>query len=87
MHGMNHKSTRWGFCMRRAHWMHWVRCAALGVAALALAGCSSVKPWINEPLPPEDQSIPVRKSQRDPSILVAVTLSGGGARAAAGSDV
>ena len=83
MHGMNHKSTRSGFCMRRAHWMHWVRCAALGVAALALAGCSSVKPWINEPLPPEDQSIPVRKSERDPSILVAVTLSGGGARAAA----
>ncbi|MCZ8221524.1 MAG: patatin-like phospholipase family protein [Acidovorax sp.] len=56
--------------------------AALGIA-LVLAGCSSVKPWINEPLPPEDQSIPVRKSQRDPSILVAVTLSGGGARAAA----
>ncbi|MCO5357921.1 patatin-like phospholipase family protein [Acidovorax kalamii] len=56
--------------------------AALGIA-LVLAGCSSVKPWINEPLPPEDQSIPVRKSERDPSILVAVTLSGGGARAAA----
>lgn len=74
MHGMNHKRTRWAF---------WARCAALGVAALTLAGCSSVKPWINEPLPAEDQSIPVRKSQRDPSILVAVTLSGGGARAAA----
>jgi len=44
MHGMNHKSTRSGFCMRRARWMHWARCAALGVAALALAGCSSVKP-------------------------------------------
>ena len=56
--------------------------AALGIA-MVLAGCSSVKPWINEPLPPEDQSIPVRKSERDPSILVAVTLSGGGARAAA----
>ena len=56
--------------------------AALGIA-LVLAGCSSVKPWINEPLPSEDQSIPVRKSERDPSILVAVTLSGGGARAAA----
>lgn len=56
--------------------------AALGIA-LVLVGCSSVKPWINEPLPPEDQSIPVRKSERDPSILVAVTLSGGGARAAA----
>lgn len=64
----------WAQCLRQA--------AVLG-AALALAGCSSVKPWINEPLPPEDQGIPVRKSERDPSILVAVTLSGGGARAAA----
>lgn len=64
----------WAQCLRQA--------AVLG-AALALAGCSSVKPWINEPLLPEDQGIPVRKSERDPSILVAVTLSGGGARAAA----
>ena len=45
-------------------------------AALALlAGCSSVKPWINEPLPAGDQNIPVRKSERDPTILVAVTPS------------
>lgn len=77
MHVMNRNSTCW------AHWARWSRGMALGVAALVLAGCSSVKPWINEPLAPEDQSIPVRKSERDPSILVAVTLSGGGARAAA----
>jgi len=55
----------------------------LAAALALLAGCSSVKPWINEPLPAGDQNIPVRKSERDPTILVAVTLSGGGARAAA----
>lgn len=55
----------------------------LVLAAAVLAGCASVKPWINEPLPPEDQNRPVRKTERDPSILVAITLSGGGARAAA----
>ena len=56
---------------------------ALMLAAGVLAGCSSVKPWINEPLPPEEQNLPVRKTERDPSMLVAITLSGGGARAAA----
>ena len=55
----------------------------LVLAAAVLAGCASVKTWINEPLPPEDQNRPVRKTERDPSILVAITLSGGGARAAA----
>ena len=65
---------------RMKPWMR--RCAVVAALAL-LAGCSSVRPWINEPLKPEDQAIPERKSERDPSILVAVTLSGGGARAAA----
>ncbi|MBT9511274.1 MAG: patatin-like phospholipase family protein [Acidovorax sp.] len=60
-----------------------VRRAVVLGAVVVLAGCSSVKPWINEPLPPEDQNVPVRQSERDPTILVAVTLSGGGARAAA----
>ena len=61
-------------------WM-W-RCAM--VAALAvLGGCSSARPWINEPLKPEDQALTERRSELEPSILVAVTLSGGGARAAA----
>ncbi|EJE49094.1 putative esterase of the alpha-beta hydrolase superfamily [Acidovorax sp. CF316] len=50
---------------------------------VVLAGCSSVRPWINEPMPLAEQSVTQRPSQRDPSILVAVTLSGGGARAAA----
>jgi NTE family protein len=61
----------------------WMRRCAVVAALSLLAGCSSVRPWINEPLKPEDQSIPERKSERDPTILVAVTLSGGGARAAA----
>lgn len=56
---------------------------ALVLAAAVLAGCASGKPWINAPLPPEEQNLPVRKSERDPTMLVAITLSGGGARAAA----
>ena len=59
------------------------RHAALWGVLAVLAGCSSFKPWINEPLAREDQHIAERPSERDPSILVAVTLSGGGARAAA----
>lgn len=56
----------------------------MGVALVAvLAGCSSVRPWTNEPMPLSEQAVTQRPSQRDPSILVAVTLSGGGARAAA----
>ena len=52
--------------------------------AVALAGCSSVRPWVNAPLKP-DRAAPqgLVQSDRDPTILVAVTLSGGGARAAA----
>lgn len=54
------------------------------LAATLLAGCSSVRPWINEPL--AEGPAPVAtlvNPDRDPSLLVAVTLSGGGARAAA----
>ncbi len=53
------------------------------VLMVVLAGCSSVRPWVNEPMPLEEQAVTQRPSQRDPTILVAVTLSGGGARAAA----
>lgn len=63
--------------------MPWYRRAALAAALLVLVGCSSVRPWINEPLPPGAQDVPGRPPERDPSLLVAVTLSGGGARAAA----
>lgn len=59
--------------------VRWVGAALV----VTLAGCSSVRPWVNEPMPLEDQAVTQRPSMRDPSILVAVTLSGGGARAAA----
>ena len=36
---------------RMKPWMR--RCAVVAALAL-LAGCSSVRPWINEPLKPED---------------------------------
>ncbi len=57
--------------------------AAIVLVAAVLAGCSSVRPWINEPLragPPVDVAA---IAQRDSSALFAVALSGGGARAAA----
>lgn len=69
--------------MRSRTLPRWLKHGAALAALSMLMGCSSVRPWVNEPLPPEDQNIPVRKSERDPTILVAVTLSGGGARAAA----
>ena len=58
-------------------------------AAVSLSACSSLKPWINQPLSAAEQAAEPRKADlqqtaaRDPSMLVAVTLSGGGARAAA----
>jgi NTE family protein len=58
----------------------------LGLLALALlTGCSSHRPWINPPLAADPagmrvQHIPPPASQ---PVMVAVTLSGGGARAAA----
>lgn len=61
----------------------WMRRGALLAAMGMLSACSSVRPWVNEPMPLQEQAVTQRPSQRDPSILVAVTLSGGGARAAA----
>lgn len=53
----------------------------------ALAGCSTYRPWINAGLPPAaDGALPVaRPSPSRPvaPVVAAVTLSGGGARAAA----
>ena len=52
--------------------------------AFALAGCSTDKPWINQPLVVDRTAAEaVSVAARDPSALIAVTLSGGGARAAA----
>lgn len=62
-----------------------VRSAALLLAALALAACSTVRPWINEPVAegaaPSHQEATLAPAPRP--IVAAVTLSGGGARAAA----
>ena len=59
------------------------RFAGPGLIVAALAGCSSVKPWINEPLRAGPTLDVAAVAQRDSSALFAVALSGGGARAAA----
>lgn len=60
---------------------------ALLLVCSLLCGCSSLKPWRNSPIATEENPEPILGAEinvgRDPSILVAVTLSGGGARAAA----
>jgi len=61
---------------------------ALGATLWFLASCAATRPWINEALTPDsagaDEQAQARHvAARDPSLLVAVTLSGGGARAAA----
>ncbi len=57
---------------------------------VTLAACSSVKPWINQPLSADTELPDVRvgagldnPEAADLSMLLAVTISGGGARAAA----
>lgn len=52
------------------------------VLAVLLAGCSSYRPWINGPLPAAEQATVAHSRPAQP-VMVAVTLSGGGARAAA----
>ncbi|MDM0012279.1 patatin-like phospholipase family protein [Variovorax sp. J22P168] len=66
--------------------MHGLRALCGLLIAACLAGCSSLRPWVNEPLAaaaPSPAAIMAPESGRDPTILVAVALSGGGARAAA----
>lgn len=65
------------------------RLPCLLLAAL-LAGCSSVRPWQNQPLSAESAAAQARAGEglenqdtADLSMVMAVTLSGGGARAAA----
>ena len=75
--------------LHRRFWPRLARCTAWASAALLLGACSSVRPWLNQPMPLPEESAEVRKAvlqhtaARDPSMLVAVTLSGGGARASA----
>ncbi len=67
--------------------MRWTHALILANAAL-LSACSSHRPWINQPLLQSSQNL---QSATDPPapatsgqpVVVAVTLSGGGARAAA----
>ena len=58
---------------------------ALGAIAVAIAasGCSTTRPWINQPLEPGPRIDSLGVAQRDPSAIFAISLSGGGARAAA----
>ena len=78
--GVSRRAQRVAFLWRRS---------LLLMAVVSLSACSSLKPWVNEPLTLSSQADEARKAElqrtaaRDPSMLVAVTLSGGGARAAA----
>lgn len=58
----------------------------LSLWVLAIGGCSTARPWINQPLPQGTAVAPLVAAPvgaRDLAMTVAVTLSGGGARAAA----
>lgn len=58
-------------------------------AAVFLAACSTTRPWLNQPiaaespLPSSVATVRVSTQAPAPSIIAAITLSGGGARAAA----
>lgn len=57
-------------------------------AALLLAACSTTRPWLNQPIDvespaPSVSTVHVSAQEPAPSIVAAITLSGGGARAAA----
>jgi NTE family protein len=60
------------------------RAALAGLAIALLAACSTTRPWINAPLPADApaQEQPTVAPEPRP-VIAAVTLSGGGARAAA----
>ena len=67
---------------RRASPATWIgRCLMLSLALLT--GCSTVRPWINTPMAPEQLRAGHLNETRDPTLVMAVTISGGGARAAA----
>jgi len=60
------------------------RAALAGLVVAVLAACSTTKPWMNAPVPadaPVQEQLVVAPEPRP--IIAAVTLSGGGARAAA----
>lgn len=61
----------------------WLLRCGLFLGLVILAGCSTVRPWVNAPLTGAGPSAMRLNATRDPSLLMAVTISGGGARAAA----
>lgn len=61
----------------------WLRAGAAALALALLSACSSVRPWINTPMQPDQLQAAHVNETRDPSLVMAVTISGGGARAAA----
>lgn len=66
----------------------WFQAAAVVLAASALSACSSLRPWQNLPMRDDAATLAATGAQqpagpRSSSIVAAVTLSGGGARAAA----
>lgn len=68
----------------RCRWFRTVGFVVASGLAFLLTACSSARPWINAPLADTAAASTARVVvSRDPEILVAVTLSGGGARAAA----
>lgn len=52
-------------------------------AVTLLSACSTLRPWINTPMQPNQVDAVHINETRDPSLVMAVTISGGGARAAA----
>lgn len=64
-------------------WVTGWRRLALAFSVLLLSACSSVRPWINAPMTGEQLQAAHVNETRDPSLVMAVTISGGGARAAA----
>jgi NTE family protein len=75
-------STSVASALRRARsaWSHPARCLMLA-ATLALAGCSTFQPAVNQTA--VNQATRPAPAVGDHGLIVAVTLSGGGARAAA----
>lgn len=67
-------------------WKSWGASCGGALALVLLTGCSSYRPWVNPPLPSaapgEAELRPLAPPASQP-VMMAVTLSGGGARAAA----
>jgi len=74
--------------LARGQIVRWVQRSAVIGSAVLTAACSTVHPWINRPIAESSAATPVAalspaETAASSSLVVAVTLSGGGARAAA----